>query len=144
MNDPGKSSQKASSPPFLEERGGGDRSLVTEQRVMDAKLVRAKERRGSPTPAEHKLWQRLRANRLQGFHFRRQQVIEPYIVDFYCHKAQLVIEVDGGIHLEQEDYDRQREVDLQGRGLRVIRFTNREVMNDLDTVLAEIVRACRL
>ena len=121
-------------------RGGLDRSLITQQKVSNAKLARAKEMRSEPTAAEHKLWQQLRANRLEGLHFRRQQVIEPYIVDFYCHKTQLVIEVDGGIHLEQEVYDCQREQDLKARGLR---FTNREVLNNLDTVLTEILRACR-
>ena len=93
-----------------------DNSLITKQKVSKAKQQRAKEMRSEMTAAERKLWQRLRANRLEGFHFRRQQVIEPYIADFYCHKAQLVIEVDGGIHLEQEDYDRQREADLRGGG----------------------------
>lgn len=57
------------------------------------------------TPADSKLWQRLRANRLEGLHFRRQQIIDSYFVDFYCHAVSLVVGVDGGIHMEQEVYD---------------------------------------
>mgnify|MGYP001252608911 CR=1 FL=1 len=73
------------------------KQIVTGQKVSAAKEARAKELRREMTPAEGKLWMGLRANRLEGFHFRRQQVIEPYIVDFYCHQAALVIEVDGGV-----------------------------------------------
>jgi very-short-patch-repair endonuclease len=80
---------------------------------------------------------------LEGYHFRRQQVIEPYIVDFYCHAASLVVELDGGSHLEQADYDRQRDGYLMARGLRVMRFYNSDVDRELETVLATILAACR-
>jgi very-short-patch-repair endonuclease len=86
----------------------------------------------------------LRAGRLQGYHFRRQQVIEPYIVDFYCHWAALVIEVDGSVHQEQQEYDQQRDQDLQALGLKVIRFSNTEVNQNMEAVLTEILRLCRL
>jgi very-short-patch-repair endonuclease len=119
------------------------KSLITQQTVTPVKLQRAQEMRREMTPAELKLWSRLRAGRLEGVHFRRQQVIEPYIVDFYCHQAALVIEVDGDIHLHQQDYDHQREQDLQSHGLRVIRFSNVEVIQNIDGVLAEILRTCR-
>jgi len=79
------------------------------------------------TPAEHMLWQRLRANRLGGFHFRRQKVIDHYIVDFYCHQANLVVELDGSGHLDQQEYDNERDQHLQERGLKVLRFWNNEV-----------------
>jgi very-short-patch-repair endonuclease len=95
------------------------------------------------TPAERKLWARLRGNRLEGFHIRRQQIIEPYIVDFYCHQTALVIEVDGGIHQNQQDYDHQRDQYLQALGLHVVRFTNLDVMKNMDTVLEEILYLCR-
>ena len=72
------------------------------------KLQRAKELRRDMTPAEKILWQELRANKL-GVHFRRQQVIEGFIVDFYCHKAALVVEVDGDIHDLQQEEDARRE-----------------------------------
>jgi very-short-patch-repair endonuclease len=77
------------------------KKLITQQEISSAKMMRSRELRHEMTLAECKLWERLRANRLEGFHFRRQQIIEPYIVDFYCHQAALVIEVDGGIHLDQ-------------------------------------------
>jgi very-short-patch-repair endonuclease len=118
------------------------KSLITQQAVTPAKLQRAKEMRRDMTPAERKLWARLRAGRLEGIHFRRQQIIEPYIVDFYCHQAALVIEVDGDIHLQQQDYDQQREQDLQSHGLRVMRFSNTEINQNIDGVLAEILLTC--
>jgi very-short-patch-repair endonuclease len=85
----------------------------------------------------------LRANRLGGIHFRRQQVIAGFIVDFYCHAASLVIEVDGGIHAQQVESDRERERILVERGLRVLRFQNEQILNDLAGVLAHILAACQ-
>lgn len=75
-----------------------EKPIITGQHITSAKAQRARELRREMTPAERLLWARLRANRLQGFHFRRQQIIEPYIVDFYCHQAGLIIEVDGDVH----------------------------------------------
>jgi very-short-patch-repair endonuclease len=80
----------------------------------------------------------LRANRLGGWHFRRQQIIDGFIVDFYCHRAGLVIEVDGPIHQQQKIEDAERTRALSQRGLKVIRFTNPEVMNNLNQVLQTI------
>ena len=119
------------------------KQIVIGQKITAAKAARAREMRREMTPAEAKLWARLRTNRLEGFHFRRQQVIEPYIVDFYCHQAALVVEVDGGAHLDQQEYDQLRESQLNARGLQVLRFSNRDVMKNMDAVLVEILRACR-
>jgi hypothetical protein len=80
------------------------KNIVTEQAVTKAKLERAKELRREMTPAEKLLWKEVRANKL-GVRFRRQQVIQGFIVDFYCHKAGLVIEVDGDIHDLQKEED---------------------------------------
>jgi very-short-patch-repair endonuclease len=118
------------------------KSIITGQHITSAKAQRTRELRREMTPAERLLWAQLRANRLQGFHFRRQQIIEPFIVDFYCHQANLVIEVDGDVHAGQQDYDRQREEQLQAHGLHVLRFTNREVVNQLDEVLQTILTTC--
>ena len=90
------------------------------------------------TPAERRLWQQLRANRLDNWHFRRQQIIAGFIVDFYCHRAKLVIEVDGPIHDKQQEADAEREAILRALGLTVLRFTNRQVMNDMPAVLSNI------
>jgi len=118
-------------------------SIITRQTVSDAKKERAQQLRKEMTPAERRLWARLRGNRLEGFHFRRQQIIEPYIVDFYCHQTALVVEVDGGVHQDQEDYDEQRDAYLQAAGLRVLRFWNSDVNGNLDAVLDEILRWCK-
>jgi len=91
-------------------------SLITQQTVSTEKNARAHDLRANMTHAERKLWSRLRAGRLEGFHFRRQQIIEPYIVDFYCHQAALVVEVDGGVHQDQEEQDRQREENQRAMG----------------------------
>ena len=118
------------------------KNIVIHQPVTPAKAARAKELRRNMTPAERILWASLRANRLHGHHFRRQQIIAPYIVDFYCHRADLVVEVDGGIHLDQREVDRRRDEALQARGLRVLRFSNHEVTHNLPAVLDQICRAC--
>lgn len=81
--------------------------------------------------------QELRGNKL-GDHFRRQQVIAGFIVDFYCHKAALVVKVDGDIHDLQQDEDARREKVLREMGLGIIRFRNDEVLKDLSAVLGKI------
>ncbi|MEH2062700.1 MAG: DUF559 domain-containing protein [Nostoc sp.] len=88
------------------------------------------------------LWQHLRANRLNGFHFRRQQIINGFIADFYCHATALVIEVDGKIHEQQAEYDAERDKVLSARGLRLLRIKNEEVRHELDKVLMRISTAC--
>ena len=113
------------------------KNIITNQRVTKEKLQRAKELRRNMTPAEKMLWGELRANKL-GVHFRRQQVIQGFIVDFYCHKASLVIEVDGDIHDLQREEDARREKALSELGLRVIRFRNDEVVKDLSSVVERI------
>jgi very-short-patch-repair endonuclease len=119
------------------------KNIITGQRINREKLRRAKEMRQNMTPVEMKLWQRLRAGRLEGFHFRRQQILDGYIADFYCHTAGLVVEVDGDVHLEQQEYDRERDNHLSARGLRVLRFYNTDVNKDIEAVLEVILKACR-
>ncbi len=113
------------------------KNIVTGQKVAKAKLERAKELRREMTPAEKILWQELRANKL-GVHFRRQQVIQGFIVDFYCHKAALVVEVDGDVHDLQKEEDERRERALSALGLRVVKFQNDEVMRDVSAVVGKI------
>jgi len=91
------------------------KNIVTEQPVSKEKLERAKELRREMTPAEKLLWQEVRANKL-GVRFRRQQVIQGFIVDFYCHQAGLVVEVDGDVHDLQKEEDERREKVLRGWG----------------------------
>jgi very-short-patch-repair endonuclease len=113
------------------------KNIVTNQKVTAQKLQRAKELRREMTPAEKILWQELRANKL-GVHFRRQQVIQGFIVDFYCHKAGLVVEVDGDVHDLQQEEDARREKVLREMGLRIIRFRNDEIEKNLSAVVGRI------
>ena len=118
------------------------RNIVVGQKVDATKLQRAKELRRAMTGAERMLWERLRGNRLHGFHFRRQQVIDGFIADFYCHAAGLVVEVDGGVHAQQTEYDSEHDRVLSQRGVRVLRINNEEIQTNLDGVLARITQAC--
>jgi very-short-patch-repair endonuclease len=121
----------------------GAKNIIVGQKVDDVKVQRAKELRQELTDEEEVLWQYLRKNRLGGFHFRRQQVVQGFIVDFYCHKAGLVVEVDGGVHEDQIEYDRERDKILEGLDLRIMRVKNEEINNNLQEVLVRIEAACR-
>jgi len=90
------------------------------------------------TAEEGIMWKCLRANRLHGFQFRRQQVIDGFIVDFYCHAAGLVVEVDGEVHQGQAEYDGERDRVLAARGLNILRIRNEDVKRNLVDVLDRI------
>lgn len=113
------------------------KNIIPGQRVTKEKLQRARELRHDMTPAEKILWQELRANKLE-VHFRRQQIIAGFIVDFYCHKSGLIVEVDGDIHDLQQEEDARREKVLTEMGLRIVRFRNDEVLKDLYGVVRNI------
>ena len=100
----------------------------------------ARRLRQNLTPAEAQLWNALRRRQLAGLKFRCQHPVGRFIVDFYCPACKLVIEVDGDIHTQQKAYDESRTEQLQSFGYRVLRFTNKEVLSDLPTVLARIVQ----
>ncbi|WP_103669995.1 endonuclease domain-containing protein [Pseudanabaena sp. BC1403] len=105
-----------------------------------ALIPRAKELRKNMTPAERKLWHQY----LRTFKFKvyRQRPIDYFIADFYCPSLKLVIEVDGERHYSDEgkDYDQERTQQLEGYGIKVIRFTNHQVLNEFESVYAEIER----
>jgi very-short-patch-repair endonuclease len=94
------------------------------------------------TLAEERLWQELKGNKL-GVHFRRQHVIGMYIADFVSLKNLLVIEIDGEYHssTEQQLLDMERTRFLQGKGFRVIRFTNQQVLTDMESVMSKIIKS---
>ncbi len=94
------------------------------------------------TDAEKILWEALRGRRCAGIKFRRQAPIKHFIVDFLSLEHSLIIEVDGPIHNQQKEYDRDREKVLQERGYTILRFTNKEIVERLDTVLEIIRLAC--
>ena len=114
------------------------RNIVIGQRVALEKVKLARMLRNQMTEEEKRLWQHLRANRLDGFRFRRQQIIDGFIVDFYCHSVGLVIEVDGEVHQNQVAYDAKRDGILKARGLRVMRISNVEIRTNLDGALQSI------
>jgi len=104
---------------------------------------RARRLRRDQTPSEARLWEALRAGRMDGWKWRRQVPVGPFIVDFLCLEAAMVVEVDGGIHAERADLDARRDAYLAKRGLHVLRFWNAEVATDLDRVCWTILSACR-
>lgn len=102
----------------------------------------ARELRHRQTDAERMLWSRLRNRQIDGWKFKRQVPVGPYVLDFFCFEANLVIEVDGGQHAEDRVASDQRRTQfLEADGLNVIRFWNREVLNDIDGVIDLIYRA---
>jgi len=97
--------------------------------------------RANPTPPEARLWYHLRAKRFEATKFRLQTVIAPYIVDFTSRTAMLAIEIDGDSHAHQQDYDERRNRFLEAQGFQILRFTNSEVMTNIEGVLATIAGA---
>ena len=108
------------------------------KRTTPKMMHRAGELRKEPTPAEARLWAYLRVLREDGVRFRRQHSIGPYITDFCAPRIKLIVEVDGSQHLEQEEYDAERTVFLEAQGYQVLRFYNRDVMNDISGVMGVI------
>ena len=108
---------------------------------MNSLLSNAKNLRSQQTDAEQRLWHQLRAHRFMGLKFKRQKPVGRYIVDFVCIKYQLIIEVDGGQHIDQMEYDDERTAWLESEGFRVLRFWNHEVLQEMDGVLEQIRQA---
>ena len=102
---------------------------------------KARRLRKNQTDAENALWYHLRARRLAGLKFRRQQPIGPFIVDFACVERCLVVELDGGQHALQEKEDKRRSGYLESKGYRVLRFWNHDVLKNMQGVLKVILRA---
>ena len=101
---------------------------------------RAQALRSNPTDAEKALWRHLRRCQLDGYRFRRQQPIGPFVADFFCPEARLVVEVDGGQHAAQADEDDKRTAWLESRGYRVVRYWNNEVLGNVEGVLGDLRR----
>lgn len=118
---------------------GSSRIRGTTQKVERV----ARELRREMTPAEKKLWNALRKQRLADLRFRRQHPVGRFVLDFYCPATKLGIEVDGGVHDEQIERDRVRTMALESAGYTVLRFRNDEVLNDLPSVLRRIEGAAR-
>ncbi len=100
----------------------------------------SRQLRNNSTAGEIALWKKLRAGSIRGYTFNRQKPLDRYIVDFYCKPLNLVIEIDGGYHFEPEQIikDKERQAILQLKGLHFLRFTEEQVISDIETVLKEI------
>ncbi|WP_297424602.1 endonuclease domain-containing protein [uncultured Acinetobacter sp.] len=112
---------------------------------IDPQLLEfAKSMRHTATDAENLMWQILRAKRFMNLKFRRQHVIKPYIVDFYCHEIGLVVELDGSQHAlpEHQIYDAKRTEFLDALGLTVVRYWNHDVLSRMDVVLEDLWMKC--
>ena len=112
---------------------------------LDPQLLEfAKTMRSNATDAEHLMWQLLRAKRFMNLKFRRQHVIAPYIVDFYCHELGLVIELDGSQHGTEDaiQYDTERTKFLEALDLSVVRYWNHDVLNRTEMVLDDLWNMC--
>jgi very-short-patch-repair endonuclease len=103
----------------------------------------ALELRREMTPAEVRLWNALKDRKLGGLKFRAQHPVGRFILDFYCPSQRLVIELDGGVHEEQLEYDQARTEFLNAYGYRVIRFPNEEVLTNLTSVLKQILQVAK-
>ncbi|HEX2080951.1 MAG TPA: endonuclease domain-containing protein [Longimicrobium sp.] len=110
-------------------------------RIIPRVMHAARGHRTVPTEAEERLWDAVRGQQIRGLQFRRQHPFHSFILDFYCPKKKLCIELDGPIHDGREMMDTARTEALKTRKIRVIRFRNEEVLNDLPSVLARIEAA---
>ncbi len=130
--------QQAPPPPTPPRKGeGGAIHTSTRSDAM------AKRLRRTPTFTETLLWSELRKLRvLNGLHFRRQAPLGPYVVDFVCHCAKLVVEADGGVHVLTAERDVTRDAWLIARGYRVLRISNGEIAQNIDAVVRRIITAC--
>jgi len=100
----------------------------------------ARQLRKSQSDAEHRFWLHVRNRRLAGYKFRRQRPVGPYVVDFICESARVIVELDGGQHADQRRYDDNRDRYLRDRGYSVLRFWNNDVLQNMDGVLEAALR----
>jgi very-short-patch-repair endonuclease len=107
---------------------------------MNQSRSRARQLRKNPTDAERLLWQKLRLWQVDGCKFRRQQPLGPYIVDFVCLQKRLIVELDGGQHAQQKDYDKGRDGWLVGQGFLVLRFWNNDALKNIDGLMEVIAK----
>ena len=115
--------------------------LSNRLRLKPQATENARALRAEMTLAEQKLWQALRGKQVEDYRFRRQHPIGSYIADFACLEKMLILELDGGQHQEQMEYDERRTLFMQQQGWKVLRFWNNDVMENLEGVLAKVVES---
>lgn len=112
--------------------------------MKNANINHVRALRQNTTDAEKHLWYFLRAKRLNGYKFRRQHWIQPYVVDFICLSKKLIIECDGGQHQDQQHYDKKRAEFLNSKGYKIIRFWNDEILKETPMILDMILNALEI
>jgi very-short-patch-repair endonuclease len=117
------------------------RELLSENRGMKSIRVKARQLRRDQTDTEQRLWARLRDRQLYGAKFRRQHPISPFVADFCCAQRKLVVELDGGQHVEDVAGDEKRSRFLEERGYRVLRFWNHDALQNTEVVLERIAES---
>ena len=124
------------SPPFLKGGAGGIKMLPYNKDLKE----HSRDLRRNMTEAEKLLWSRIRKKQVKDYQFYRQRIIGNYIVDFYCPKAGLIVELDGGQHYHPEDLkkDTLRDDYMESLGLKILRFSNNEIFGNLDAVMEKI------
>ncbi len=130
---------------FCSLRWGGSgwgKNTMPHTRTTSKIFHRAKDLRHSLTPAEKKLWARLRNHQLNDLGFRRQHALGQFIVDFCCPRHKYIVELNGHTHANQVEYDQARTEWLESKGWRVRKFTNSEVEKNLEGILATIINDC--
>ena len=110
---------------------------------MRSSIQKARALRVNLTDAERLLWRHLRLRQIDGHKFRRQQPLGRYIVDFVCLERKVIVEIDGGQHAEHVEYDGGRDAWLRAEGFKVLRFWNNDVMQQIDGVKEEILKALK-
>ncbi len=117
-----------------------EKSLNQNQKVSRIKKELSRDLRKDSTDAENEFWEMVRGKRMFGLKFRRQQIIKGFIVDFYCVKIGLCVEIDGDIHNTQEQitYDRLRDEVISQIGLKILRIRNEDIFNDKDGIIKAI------
>ncbi len=112
--------------------------VSTGRRIKNSKLELAKKMRRQMTLAERAFWNGVRNRKMHGLKFRRQQIIDGFIADFYCSELKLIVEIDGGVHEGQKNYDQLRDRIISRNDIQVIRFPNEVVINNFDVVVNRI------
>lgn len=98
----------------------------------------ARQLRKDETKAEKLVWETIRNRKFRGFKFRRQHVVQGFVLDFYCQEVKLGIEIDGAVHYKRKDYDRLRQDIIESKGINVIRIKNRDILNDKSSILKKM------
>ena len=116
------------------------KSITQNQRVTNEKVVLSRELRKNMTPAEKEFWNMVRGKKMHGLKFRRQQIIDGFIVDFFCESIGLCVEIDGGVHNgeEQKIHDKLRDEVIALRKLNILRIKNEEVFNGKEKIIEKI------